>query len=541
MAVKFQIEAPYVGPRPFERQHQALFFGRNREAHELVSLVIAHRAVLIYAPSGAGKTSLLNAGLLPLLEEERFEILPPARVQGVIPQDLSADTIANIYVFNVLISWAEPDADQAQLAQMSLVEFLAGREHLVDEIDLPQPRLIILDQFEELFTAYPERWPEREGFFRQVDNALAADPLLRVLFSVREDYLGQLDGYSAFLPERLQTRFRLPRLGRVAALAAITQPLHGTGRSFAPGVAEKLVEELLQVRVETAAGATVVVEGEYVEPVQLQVVCQSLWQGLPPDAAVITSDHLQAFGDVNQALSQFYERSIKQTVQATGVREGDLRNWFEFSLITPAGTRGTVYRGAGQSGPIPHAAMDLLEDLHLIRGEWRAGARWYELTHDRFIEPIQQCNERWLEQRREAAQACERLEAQAAEWVRMGRGRGGLLDEVELRDAERWLPILAEADLGYSEDVPALVAMSRAAIEEAERERTARQQRELAQARALAEAQSRRAEEQAAAASRLRRLALALAAVLLLAVVAAVVAVRNAQEAAAARANAERN
>ena len=57
---------PYVGPRPFERRHAALFFGRDREVNELVSLIISHTEVLLYSQSGAGKSSLVNARLIPL-------------------------------------------------------------------------------------------------------------------------------------------------------------------------------------------------------------------------------------------------------------------------------------------------------------------------------------------------------------------------------------------------------------------------------------------------------------------------------------------
>ena len=61
-------------------------------------------------------------------------------------------------------------------------------------------------------------------------------------------------------------------------------------------------------------------------------------------------------------------------------------------LITAMGTRGMVYRAQESTGGVPNAAIDMLESMHLIRAEWRAGARWYELTHDRFIEPILSSN-----------------------------------------------------------------------------------------------------------------------------------------------------
>jgi hypothetical protein len=174
-----------------------------------------------------------------------------------------------------------------------------------------------------------------------------------------------------------------------------------TERSFAPGVAESLVQELLKIRVETRVGETVEVPGEFVEPVQLQVVCQSLWEELPPDVTEITQPHLRAFGDVDQALLTFYERALRSTVQQTRVGERGLRDWFERDLITPMGTRGTAYRGAESTGGVPNAAIDALEAQHLIRAERRAGARWYELTHDRFIGPLQRSNEAWRAARRQ--------------------------------------------------------------------------------------------------------------------------------------------
>ena len=400
MMPETQERNPYVGPRPFERQDRDLFFGRDRETSELLSLVIAHHVLLLYAQSGAGKTSLVSAGLIPLLEEEGFEVLPLARVSGPIPETVEPEDVPNLYVFNALMSWAGDETNPERLAQMSLAEFLKDREHPTDEEGLPSPRVVFFDQLEELFAFYQERWPDREGFFEQVRDALDEDPLLRVVFVIREDYIAQLDPFVLVLPDKLRTRFRMERLGKEGALASVKGPLRDTKRSFAEGVAEQLVEELLKDRVETAAGEIVEVAGQFIEPVQLQVVCQSLWRDLPPDVAVITQDHLQTFGDVDEALSGFYERSIKRTAQETGVEEGNLRAWFEQSLITPAGTRGTVYRGQEKTGGIPNEAVEVLENLHLIRGEWRAGARWYELTHDRFIEPIQDSNRTWREKRR---------------------------------------------------------------------------------------------------------------------------------------------
>ncbi|HXW00248.1 MAG TPA: hypothetical protein VEC93_17645, partial [Anaerolineae bacterium] len=311
------LKNPYVGPRPFETRERQLFFGRDWEAEELVALIVAHPAVLLYARSGAGKSSLLNARIVPKLrDEEGCEVLPVARVRGDIPEGIRTEQIENLYVFNALLNWTEATVvTPAQLVNLSLAQLLGRLPHQSDHEGYPALRVIVFDQFEELFTFYPERWPEREKFLIQVNEALVADSLLRVLFVIREDYLAQLDPHLHLLPEQLRYRFRLERLRQEAALAAVVGPLRGTGRSFAPGVAEALVAELLKIRVEGRTGETVEAQGEFVEPVQLQVVCQSLWNDLPPEVLEITESQLLAFGNVDQALTKFYERAVQNAVQ----------------------------------------------------------------------------------------------------------------------------------------------------------------------------------------------------------------------------------
>ncbi len=389
----------YVGPRPFERNERNLFFGRDREISELLSLVTSSRVVLCYAPSGAGKTSLINAGLQPRLEKEGFEVLPSVRVRGLIPDGIDQKKIINIYVFNALLNLAGEAGIPAELMSSSMSEYLSKKPHATDEEDFPEPRILMFDQFEELLTSYPDRWQEREGFFHQVHDALQADPLLRVIFIMREDFLARIEPFTRLLKPLPQARFRLDLLGPDGAQAAVLGPIRGTGKRFKEGVVASLIEELLKVRVETAQGEATEVVGEYVEPVQLQVVCRNLWTSLPPDVEEISQEHLQAYGDVDQALRDFYESCLTQAKTGLNANESNLRQWFEHQLITPAGTRGIVFRDAKHTAGLPNNTVDFLENQHLIRGEWRAGSRWYELTHDRFIEPIQRANEGWRKKR----------------------------------------------------------------------------------------------------------------------------------------------
>ena len=431
---------PYVGPRSFRKDQREFFFGRDEEADELVSIITAHSAVLLYSQSGAGKTSLLNAKLIPKLEEdENFYVMPPMRVQGQLPTNFKIGRNTNIFVLNALMSCGEFDVTRSNHGT-TFREFVANCGQHTNEYGEPKPTVMVFDQFEELFTSYPGRWADREDFFRQIGEALEGNPkkgipgnpLLRVIFCMREDYIAELDPYLPLLPEKLRTRFRLEHLREKKALTAINKPLEKTNRSYAPGVAEQLVKNLLRMPAQSITGTQTM--GLYVEPVQLQVVCQSLWEALTPEESVITAKHLEKYGDVSQALSNFYERSIRSVAKDTEVKEETLRRWFGDTLITSEGTRAPVNRGKENTGGMPNAAVDKLEAMRLIKGEWKGtNVRWYELAHDRFIEPIRRSNENWLANQSRSEQIRLRLEAKASKWQPGSK----LLDAAELLEVQR--------------------------------------------------------------------------------------------------------
>ena len=407
---------PYVGPRPFTSQDRRLFYGRHEEVSKLEALLIAHQAVLLYAQSGAGKTSLLLAGPIPAIEEEgRFIVLPVMRVSGVVLPGLAVDQGANIYVFNLLASLGEKAGIvQKDLPRLSLDEglkpYLTNSRGRTDgqgaEADYPEatawnkPRLLILDQFEEIFTSHPERYADRDSFFRQLGECLSRYPELGLLISMREDYLAQLDPYAAYMPDRLRSRFRLERMDWEAALNAVRGPAKAVGLPFAPGVAEFLVDNLRRIRPQTSEGGEGTVPqvlAPDVEPVSLQVTCRKLWDRLPKGTTLIEMVDLEAFGDVDAALGGFYENALAQVASATGISERQLRTWFDKQMITPTGGRGLVYRGEEETAGLPNQAVDYLVDLHIIHAERRGRDTWHGLVHDRLIEPIREANRRWSE------------------------------------------------------------------------------------------------------------------------------------------------
>jgi WD40 repeat protein len=493
--------SPYVGPRPFLPTDCQRFFGRDREAIDLKHRVMAHPITLLYSMSGAGKTSLINAKLVPdLVENERCHVLPPARVRG-LSWKLDPAGIPNIFVFQAVMSWqSHVDAHTAGLLKgRTLKDEITPKAKLAEANDALL--IAVFDQFEELFSAYSSRWGDRRGFFEQLAEALESTSNLRVVIAMREDYVASVDPYASLMPENLRTRFRLERLRREAALEAVINPLKETGRCFAPGVAKMLIDSLMTIHVRppravargrsdnvdsdllagsagqssslelpavTADSLGFVAMSEYVEPVQLQVVCQNLWSNIKPEELEITAAHLAEFGDVDQAFKRFYEKCVKEAVESSKSREGSVRRWFAEELITPAGTRGLVLRGPNRTGKLPNEAVDLLESRHLINGEDRGGARWYELSHDRFLMPIINSNVRWQSTIPTQALFSE-LQEQAAAWDAAPEKKKPslLLGEADLARAEAWKNSSDSKELGLSDSLKAFLKASRTAIESA--------------------------------------------------------------------------
>ncbi len=427
---------PYPGPRSFQQGER--LYGRERETAELLDLLIAERIVLLYSPSGAGKTSLMQAALIPELACEGFRVLPIMR-PGLIPAAPGANA-ANRYILSLLLSLEKdvPEAQQTRLAELAGIA-------LIDYLDrLPPPEtpgwhgdILIFDQFEEILTTDPADQIGKTEFFEQVGKALR-DRNRWALFSMREEFIAGLDPYLRAIPTRFDKghRYRLDLLGPDAAQQAMQEPARAAGVDFTDAAADKLADDLRAMRVQLPDGSTSIVPGNSIEPVQLQVVCRRLWDRLDPGGERIDVANVQDVGDVDTALRGFFADSVAAVAAKTGIRERMIREWTETQLITEQGIRGQVLQGpvespTGKDG-LENRGIWPLVDAHLVRAEQRRGATWFELAHDRLIEPVRKDNAAWREAHLSP------LQRQAALWDSEERPKGLLLQGIALQAAEQW-------------------------------------------------------------------------------------------------------
>ncbi|MDX1927724.1 MAG: TIR domain-containing protein [Pirellulaceae bacterium] len=387
--------SPYVGPQPFRPEMADRFFGRDHELRQILEAIEESRIVLVYAPSGAGKSSLLNTKVRTTLTELGMQVLPSTRVGGEVPASFEgrATEIENVFVFLTLCGfYGSSTPDPA----CSLADYFRSLSTALGE-----RRALVLDQFEEIFTQHRDRHADRIEFIKDMARALGQNSELRVIIAIRQEYLANFNELVEGLPDELKPRrIRLKRLDEQSALKAITLPAAPFAH-FDEGVAEELVRQLNTMRVNQPDGTVVRKRGEFIELVHLQIVCERLWRLLPENITLIEHEHLRLAAGDDETLGQFVDSALvefyRDTVRAVSCSERtrsqtkDRRIYPEhliqlgcMGFVDAASVRVTIRQddAKGRTGRLPNWIVEQLEAYHLLRVEMRGGEKWFELAHD---------------------------------------------------------------------------------------------------------------------------------------------------------------
>jgi hypothetical protein len=384
---------PWVGPREFRRGDTLP--NRMREAREVTDRVVAERVVLLHSPSGAGKTSLIEAAVVRELVEEGF--VPTRRLR--VNQPPRKDVEENPYIHSLVTYLLSDCPDPEPVPRMNLQDAVrqwratgAGASPAGEDA----PTVLIIDQLEEILIMDPTDWDAKEQFFRELGSLLQRQPVWALL-SMREDYMGGLDRYTRLLPGMLHARYRLDYLNGADAKLAMTVPAHDERVEFVDQAADKLVEELRLVEIQRPGRAPETVRAPYIEPFHLQVVCRQMWKKIRAhrgnDFTTITVDDVERYADVDKALTLYVGGTVAGVVKKTRAQERRIRDWLERELITKQNLRGQTLGGPDVADPA--GVLRLLEEGYLIRGDFRVQSTWYELSHDRLIRAVQNSNDTW--------------------------------------------------------------------------------------------------------------------------------------------------
>lgn len=410
----------YPGSSPFTPEFKNLFFGRDQDLSDLYRQLAVHRLTVLYGKSGLGKSSLLNAGLIPMMERPDHQYVS-VLVRFSAYQAGSTDTPESIFLKRIRqLSGTDAFLPVVEPAPDTLWQVFKQFEWKNRD---KKGILLVLDQFEEIFT-YPEgidsfalrfsellnnRMPddfrqklynligEQPEMLRQYAteiNFTEQSPNLKLLIGIRSDKLSLLDRLSSHVPNILRNCFELKPLDREQATQAIVLPAaeerHGPYYThpfrYAPEAISKILDFLTH-------GGT-----RPVEPFLLQIICQHVEAMAPrvdAGAAPAFVVEPEPLGDLDSVTRLYYANVLRMNDEQghpvfSAFERLNIRFLIERNLIeTRSQVRVTLDKNLVEKKGISGDLIDKLVDSRLIRREPNAvSGLSYELSHDTLVDPI---------------------------------------------------------------------------------------------------------------------------------------------------------
>lgn len=378
---------PYKFLYAFEIKDADIFFGRDAATEDFYQTILKDRLTVLHAKSGAGKTSLLKAGLSPrLIYESRLPIYARAYEDPIL-------AVKRAIAPPSYGPWPAP------LPQLPLHEFLGlVCTHLSRQV---QELVIILDQFEELFVLLPEQ-ELRQPFI----NALADcydDAGLRVRFviGIRSDYFSHLATFRNRLPHVFHNEYYLEAMTREEALMAITGPVAELGRPvvYKQALLDALLDDLAR---------------DGMELPHLQIVCTRLYEALAEGETTINLAPYKQLGGVEGVLGSYLNEVLDRLPgKGWSIAREVLKELVSSETKKRVLSYGTLAARVEAEENELDSVLTWLVDARLLRRDEVKGKTAYEMVHEYLIEEIG----RWVDQIDQAfKQAEELLAREVANW-----------------------------------------------------------------------------------------------------------------------------
>ncbi len=486
----FDGRSPYVGLAAFQERDAAKFFGRETLIADLVARATASaatnaRAVFVAGPSGSGKSSLVRAGLIPALRGGvQLNALTLVATERWLYETMKPGREPLAELKRVVASFANsPDAG-ANFFAHTLDD--AARLHEWVDIalgdDTARRALIVIDQFEEIFTQLPpERETERAAFLNLLTHATTAENgRALVVFTLRSDFVTNCASYPALNALVSRQFLQVGAMTPDELVSAIARPALQVGLRLDPALIAQIVND---------------VRGEPGALPLMQFALRDLFDA-EKEKGELTLDGYIARGGLHEALERHADaefakldetekqlaRSVFGGLVEIGRGREDTKRTAIFEDLVPADANSARVQ----------ALVRELADARLITTDQQGDKEIVTLAHERLITAW-----KWLQnlvnENREAIALQNEIAEDAGEWAKAGRDASYLYRGARLATAQEKLQGKQLVLSGLAQE---FIDTALQAREHEHAEREAARQRELEQARALAEEQQRRAEAQ---------------------------------------------
>ncbi|MBA3538292.1 MAG: protein kinase [Deltaproteobacteria bacterium] len=435
-------ESPYAGLSSFQESDAGKFFGRNREIAAMVTRIRDRPIMAVVGSSGVGKSSFVRAGLVPALKRsgEQWECLV------IRPGRKPLEALASIT--------APMEATAANLAdemdeQKNLVETLRREPGHLGHLLRGRARrdnrriLLFIDQFEELFTQVQD--PEERAAFTACLSAVADDATspLRVVLSIRADFLDRCAEDPQFLSELTQGLFFLGQPSRDGLREAIVEPAQMAGFKIDSITVEDMLNHL-----ETTPGALPL----------LQFAASKLWEQRDIARKILTRQSYEQMGGVAGALASHADRVVTEF----GPQKAGLVRAILLRLVTPERTRAIVpvseLREMSREVGEVQRLIDEMVNARLLVVQTLDGGKGstVEIVHESLVQGWPMLR-RWLDENQDDAAVVDQLRIAARAWHSKGRDpgllwRGDTADEAK-KFRKRYKGPLSDVERAFLEEV----------------------------------------------------------------------------------------
>lgn len=414
-------ECPYRGLVSFQESDDARFFGRNSEISAFIARLRAQPLLAVVGASGAGKSSLIRAGVVPALKRSgegwQALMMRPARR----PLEALVDALCHVELSGE-VSPQDLAAREKLITRLKVEPGYAGTALRAHARGAGCNVLLFVDQFEELYTH--ETSPQERDIFTRCLASIADDASspIRVVLSMRADFLDRAAENSQFMSELSQGLFFLHAPAREGLAEALLQPAEMAGYRFEGNIVQDMLGHLA-----TTQGALPL----------LQFAATQLWETRDSARHLLTAASYRAMGGIQGALTSHADAVLRELpTDVKAVARAVLTR-----LVTPDFTRALVSMEELRELSPNRAATEQLID-HLVRArlllvQTTSGSPTVELVHESLIStwPILR---RWLEEGREDQAIREQLRTAARQWEQRSKDGGLLWSGDTLREALAW-------------------------------------------------------------------------------------------------------
>lgn len=450
---------PYRGLAAFQQEDAALFFGREAFVARLAEAVREQTRVAVAGSSGSGKSSVVFAGLLPVLRNDSSWLVthcrPSARPFEALAAALLPALAPDLNATDRLIETQKLAG--ALLRQELSLEGVA--EHILAQHPGARRLLLVVDQFEETYTLCPES-EARRRFVEGLLGAAREDrpASLTLLLTLRADFMGHALSNRSFADMLQHGLLLLGPMARTELRSAIERPARLHGAAFEPGLVDRILDDVGE-----EPGALPL----------LEFALTLLWERNA--SGWLTHAVYQEIGQVEGALTRRADQVLAALDEADRERA---RQVFE-QLVRPGeGTEDTRRLATrAEIGETNWPLARYLADRRLVvtGREASTGAEMVELAHEALIQKWERLRD-WMAADRAFRTWQEGLRAALRQWEGADRDEGALLRGAALSQAESRL---ADRSSDLSEAETAFIRAGVGLRECLAAEREVQRQREL--------------------------------------------------------------